>query len=118
MSKKRTFLSLDAHYTRALYDAGLCDAEIAKKCGVGVTTIREWRASENLPFNPTKKAAVSRVKPKDRATECKGCIFWRSATGGQGEIHFCNHLLDTGKRRAVEEGVCRSRQLPEKRRRK
>lgn len=42
--------------------------------------------------------------------QCKGCGYYRTSSGAVGDIHFCHHLLDTGKRRQVGENeICLSR---------
>ncbi len=44
--------------------------------------------------------------------QCIGCVFWKKAslTGGtEGSLHVCHHLLETGKRRIDQDGVCLSR---------
>lgn len=39
--------------------------------------------------------------------KCKDCQYWRAAWG-TSELHLCNYLLDTGKRRVEVNGVCKS----------
>lgn len=48
----------------------------------------------------------------------KRCIHWRSLGGSPNNMHACHHLLDTGKRRVVKDGLCMSRCIPTKMRRK
>lgn len=45
--------------------------------------------------------------------QCKGCVYWRGASGnsGLGTI-MCHHMLDTGKRRIDNDGVCGSKTTP------
>lgn len=45
--------------------------------------------------------------------QCKGCVYWRGANGRGGiGSTMCHHMLDTGKRRIDNDGVCGSRTTP------
>lgn len=49
----------------------------------------------------------------DKMERCRGCVYWRSSTGGQGipSLYLCHHLLDTGKRRIDQDGECLSKTI-------
>ena len=53
----------------------------------------------------------------DVNTQCKGCHYWLSGSGGYpgGGVKLCHHLLYTGKRRVEVDGVCLSRAAKRKR---
>lgn len=41
--------------------------------------------------------------------QCKNCAYWTGVTGSNGtNMHFCHHILHTGKRRVEVDGVCQS----------
>lgn len=46
----------------------------------------------------------------DIKKQCKDCEYWLSVNGMRhhNEMHFCHHLLKTGKRRVEVNGVCKS----------
>ena len=46
----------------------------------------------------------------DVEKQCKHCFRWRGANGenAASKMKFCNHMLDTGKRRVEVDGVCKS----------
>ena len=43
--------------------------------------------------------------------QCVGCVYWKSGAGGHENttLFMCHHLLETGKRRIDQNGVCLSR---------
>ena len=90
--------SMDEVRALKLYKNGLVDEQIADALGVSHTTVWRWRKSNGLQPN-------SQI-----GKNCIGCRYWRSGSGAYAgfESSFCHHLLDTNKRRVVEDGECKS----------
>lgn len=86
---------------KELYDQGLSDREIADECAVGYSTVGSWRVRNGLKANPPKKM-------QSGTKRCDSCLYWRSLSSGNECYCACHHLLDTGKRRVEEDGVCKS----------
>lgn len=49
---------------------------------------------------------------------CEGCVYWHGASGSDNAYVMCHHLLNTGKRRVVEDGVCKSKKTKRGKKRK
>lgn len=47
---------LNAHRLE-LYKAGCTDAEIAERCGTGVSSVKHWRTANELPVNSARTTA-------------------------------------------------------------
>ena len=47
---------LDERRAQELWEEGLCDGDIAERCGVAKSTISVWRRKNGLPYNCKKKA--------------------------------------------------------------
>lgn len=52
-------------------------------------------------------SAVKAMRGDIMADNCKGCIYWRSASDTNGKvIKLCHYLLDTGERRGCPADKC------------
>lgn len=100
---------LDQEFAQELYDQQKCDREIAAQCGVTVSAVREWRRRNGLEPNLDKQWRGDSRRLHTDPKQCAGCVYWRGANGQRQEMRFCHFLLDTDKRRVVENGVCLSR---------
>lgn len=99
------YSKVDYESVTRLYDQGLTDADIAKKLRVSPTVIHYWRKMRCLPPNIKKKDDENYLAD---IKKCRKCEYWRGANSNATEMHFCHHLLDTGKRRQREGKDCLS----------
>lgn len=104
---------IDPETARRLYDDGLTDKEIGVVFCVSESAARYWRQANKLPPNSPKKKEKENYLADPK--QCKQCIYHKPLAGGWNGICACHHLLETGKRREYENGVCLSQK---KRRRK
>ncbi len=55
MSKVMSYIFLDKERAMELYNDGLCDRDIAEKCGVKSAAVGVWRRKAGLPPNKPPK---------------------------------------------------------------
>ncbi len=60
-----------------LYNQGLSDIEIARKCGVALSTIAEWRLSRKLPKRKEYKEHTDSGVPMEKALTPQQCRMVR-----------------------------------------
>lgn len=95
------YSNIDNEDTMRLYRQGLTDIEIAEKLRGHYNSIRDWRKRHNLPPNTKSKESEEYLAD---IKKCRKCEYWRGANSNSSEMHFCHHLLDTGKCRQRGEG--------------
>ena len=98
------FSRLDPDVAIRLYDDGKTDKQIAAVFCVDERTVAHWRQKLKLPPNHPRAQEDYLADVK----RCKKCIYWRGANRTPNAFSYCNHLLDTGKRRVQVDGVCLS----------
>ena len=95
---------IDSDIAMKLYKEGCTDKEISAAFIVSDSAVIRWRKVNNLPPNLQKEKDQKRKNESEPyladVKRCKTCEYW-----GLG---FCNHLLETGKRRVYEGSHCKS----------
>lgn len=80
---------------------------------------RAERAAWRSPNKKARARAIARLKAtytqhenviqRVDTAQCHGCVYWRYIDTAAGGAKCCHCLLDTGHRKVVENGVCKSR---------
>jgi hypothetical protein len=97
---------IDPEFAKKLYDDGLTDQQIATVFCVTITAARDWRQANKLPPNHPKQKEKEDYLADTK--QCEKCKYWGDVHHAKAGLHFCHHLLETGKRRVQVDGVCMS----------